>query len=74
MQYTVQCTVGWVDFGLFYIFNKSTPEICYIPSKGTENNKQKFFDPVTSSFKILKIETSLSDKMQLKKVIQEKKN
>jgi hypothetical protein len=29
-------TLGWVDFWLFYIFNKSTPEICYIPSKSTE--------------------------------------
>jgi hypothetical protein len=42
-------TVGWADFGLFYIFNKSTPEICYIPSKSTDNSKKKFFDPVTSS-------------------------
>jgi hypothetical protein len=39
------CTVGWVDFGLFYILNKSTAEICYIPSKSTENNKKFFFLP-----------------------------
>jgi hypothetical protein len=26
------CTVGWVDFGLFYIFNKSTPGfVIYLP-------------------------------------------
>jgi hypothetical protein len=36
--YTVH-TVGWVDFRLFYIFNKSTPEICYIPSQSTENSQ-----------------------------------
>jgi hypothetical protein len=30
--------LGWVDFGLFYIFNKSTPEICYISSKSNENS------------------------------------
>jgi hypothetical protein len=30
-MYTVQCTIGWVDFGHFYIFNKSTLEIWYIP-------------------------------------------
>jgi hypothetical protein len=35
------CSVGWVDFVLFYIFNRSTPEICYIPSKSTENSKKK---------------------------------
>jgi hypothetical protein len=43
------CILGCVDFGLFYIFNKSTPENCYIPSKSTENSKKKFFDPVTAS-------------------------
>jgi hypothetical protein len=30
------------SFFLFYIFNKSTPEICYIPSKSTENSKKNF--------------------------------
>jgi hypothetical protein len=35
--------IGWVDFGLFYIYNKSTPEICDIPSKSTKNSKKKFF-------------------------------
>jgi hypothetical protein len=43
------CALGWVDFGLFYIFNTSTPEICYLPSKSTENSKKKFFHPVTTS-------------------------
>jgi hypothetical protein len=47
--YPTPCTVGWVDFRLFYIFNKSTPEICYIPSKSTDIAKKKFFDPVTAS-------------------------
>jgi hypothetical protein len=41
------CTIGWVDFGLFYIFNKSTPEICYIPSKSNENSQKNVFDPKT---------------------------
>jgi hypothetical protein len=43
------CTLGWVDFGLFYILNKSTLAICYIPSKSTENSKKNVFDPVTAS-------------------------
>jgi hypothetical protein len=47
--FVLYCTLGWVDFWLFYIFNKSTPEICYIPSKSTENSKQICLDPVTSS-------------------------
>jgi hypothetical protein len=35
------CIVGWVDFGLFYIF---------IPYKSTENsNNKKFFVPLTTS-------------------------
>jgi hypothetical protein len=37
------CTLGWVDFWLFYNFNKSTPEICYIHFKSTENSKKKNF-------------------------------
>jgi hypothetical protein len=42
--WTQYCILGWMDFGLFYIFHKSTPEICYIPSKSTENsNKKKSF-------------------------------
>jgi hypothetical protein len=37
-----------LDF--FYIFNKSTPDLCYIPSKSTENSEQKIlFVPVTAS-------------------------
>jgi hypothetical protein len=45
---THKYTVGWVDF--FKIFNKSTPEICHIPSKRTENSQKKnVSDPVTAS-------------------------
>jgi hypothetical protein len=33
--------VGWF-WTFFYIFNKSTPGICYIPSKSTENSKTIF--------------------------------
>jgi hypothetical protein len=40
--------VGWFST-FFYIFNKSTPEICYIPSKSTENSTKILFDPVTAS-------------------------
>jgi hypothetical protein len=38
--FDVHCAVGWVDFGLFHIFNKITPKICYIPCKSTENRKK----------------------------------
>jgi hypothetical protein len=37
--------VGWVDFWLFYIFNKRTPVICCIPFKSKKNEKN---DPVTA--------------------------
>jgi hypothetical protein len=34
------CAVGWVDFLLCYIFNKSTPENCCIPFKSKDNDKK----------------------------------
>jgi hypothetical protein len=43
------CIIGWVYFGLFFIYNKSTPKICYIPSKSTESSNKKFLDPMTAS-------------------------
>jgi hypothetical protein len=50
MAVYVQCTIGWVDFGLFFTFSTKvgTPEIYYISSKSTENSKN-FFDPVNAS-------------------------
>jgi hypothetical protein len=39
--------VGWV-WTFFYIFNKSTPEIFYTPSKSTENSENNFFTHVTT--------------------------
>jgi hypothetical protein len=44
--------VGWF-WTFFYIFNKSTPEICYTPSKSTKNSKKHFLDPVTASSLVL---------------------
>jgi hypothetical protein len=40
---------GGLILDFFYIFNKSTPGICYIPSKCNENSKNKIFDPVSAS-------------------------
>jgi hypothetical protein len=43
-------TIAWVDFGLFYIFNKSTPAICnilYLPK--VLKLAQKNFDQATAS-------------------------
>jgi hypothetical protein len=37
--------VGWIDFGLFTFSTKVPPEICYIPSKSTENSKKTFILP-----------------------------
>jgi hypothetical protein len=45
---TVHSRVGWF-WTFFYNLNKSTPEICYIPTKSTENSKTKFVVPVTAS-------------------------
>jgi hypothetical protein len=50
--YTVYCRVGWIILDFFYIFIKNTPEICYIPSKGTENSNKKFV-PLTSSYLVM---------------------
>jgi hypothetical protein len=34
------CIIGWVEFWLFYIFNKRTPKGCCIPLKSRENEKK----------------------------------
>jgi hypothetical protein len=36
--------VGW-----YWNWDKSTPEVCYIPFISNENKPKKCFDPVTSS-------------------------
>jgi hypothetical protein len=48
------CALGWVDFWLFYIFNKHTPEVCCMPFKSTVRKmKKNLFDPVTTSSLVL---------------------
>jgi hypothetical protein len=41
------CILGWVDFRLFYIFNKRAPAVCCVLFKSKENEKKFCFDPVT---------------------------
>jgi hypothetical protein len=41
---TLYIRVGW-----YWNWDKSTPEVCYIPFKSNENKRKKWVDPVTAS-------------------------
>jgi hypothetical protein len=76
MHYTVHAlygTVGWVEFWLFYIFSKSTTEICCFPFKSKENFIRNF-GPVILSHSLYCIRVNKSfyhnvDFMGIKKTI-----
>jgi hypothetical protein len=38
-----------IRVGYYCNWDKSTPEVCYIPAKSNENKRKKCFDPVTAS-------------------------